>query len=47
MVHVAPSWMLRWDQVKDGWVDAMGCIGPYYPYFVIFYVLGPRGIVVF
>jgi hypothetical protein len=47
VVHVAPSRRLHRDQVKDGWVDVMGCVGPCYPYFVIFYVLGPRGVVVF
>jgi hypothetical protein len=44
---VAPSWRLRRDQVEDGRVDAMGCVGPDYPYFAVFYLLGPRGIVVF
>jgi hypothetical protein len=24
----------------------MGCVGPYYPTFAIFNVLGPRGIVI-
>jgi hypothetical protein len=47
MVHVLPSRRLRQDQVEDGWVDVMGCVGPCYPYFVIFYILGPKGIVVF
>jgi hypothetical protein len=47
MVHVAPSWRSHEDQVKDGWVDAMGCVGPCYPYFAIFHVLGHRGILVF
>jgi hypothetical protein len=47
MVHVAPSWMSHEDQVEDGWVDATGCIGPCYPYLSVFFVLGPRGILVF
>jgi hypothetical protein len=47
VVHVAPSWRLRRDQVENGRVDAMGCIRPCCPYFAIFYVLGPRGIIVF
>jgi hypothetical protein len=34
-------------QVEDGRVDAMGCIGSCYTYFTIFFLLGPRGIVVF
>jgi hypothetical protein len=33
-------------QVEDGWVDAMGCVRPYYPTFTVFIILGPRGIVV-
>jgi hypothetical protein len=45
-VHVAPSWRLRRRQVEDGRVDVMGCVGPYYPTFVDFNVLGPRDIVV-
>jgi hypothetical protein len=36
--------MSREDQVEDGWVDAMDCIGPCYPYFAVFIVLGPRSI---
>jgi hypothetical protein len=47
VVHVAPSQRLRRDQVEDGRVGAMGCIIPCYPYFTIFCVLGPRGILVF
>jgi hypothetical protein len=41
VMHIAPSWRSCENQVKDGWVNAMGCIGPYYPYFVVFIVLGP------
>jgi hypothetical protein len=44
---VAPSQRLRRDQVEDGRVDATGCVGLGYPYFIVFYVLGSRGIVVF
>jgi hypothetical protein len=47
VVHVAPSRRLCQDQVECGRVDATGCVGSYYPYFVIFYLLGHRGIVVF
>jgi hypothetical protein len=47
VVHVAPSQMLYRDQVEDGQVDAMGCVGACYPYFAVFYVLGTSGIVVF
>jgi hypothetical protein len=45
-VHVAPSRRLRRRQVEDGRVDATGCVGPCYPTFVVFNVLGHRGIVV-
>jgi hypothetical protein len=47
VVHVAPSQRLRRVQAKNGWVDVTGCVGPFYPRIMIFYVLGPRGIVVF
>jgi hypothetical protein len=46
VVHVAPSWRLRRSQVVDGRVDVMSCIGPFYPTFTVFNVLGHRGIVV-
>jgi hypothetical protein len=46
VVHVAPLRRLRRRQVEDGWVDVTGYVGPCYPTFVIFNVLGPRGIVV-
>jgi hypothetical protein len=45
-VHVAPMRRLRQRQVEDGWVDVTGCVGPCYPIFVVFNVLGSRGIVV-
>jgi hypothetical protein len=44
---VAPSQRLRRDQVEGGRIDVTDCVGPYYPYFAVFYVLGFRGIVVF
>jgi hypothetical protein len=34
-------------EADDGWVDAMGCVGPFYPKTIVFYVLGPRGNLVF
>jgi hypothetical protein len=37
----------REDQVEDGWIDVIGCIDPYYPYFIVFYVLDIRDIIVF
>jgi hypothetical protein len=47
VVHVASSWRSREDEVEDGWVDKTGCIRLFYPNFVVFVVLGPRGILVF
>jgi hypothetical protein len=46
MMHVASSRRSRGDEAEDGRVDATGCIGLCYPYFVIFTVFGPRGILV-
>jgi hypothetical protein len=40
---VASSRRSRGDKVKDGRVDATGCIGLFYPNFVIFFVLGNKG----
>jgi hypothetical protein len=31
MMHMISSQMLRQDQVDDGRVDAIGCVGPCYP----------------
>jgi hypothetical protein len=47
VVHVAPSRRSGENQVEDGRVDATGCIGPFYRNFVVLYVLGPRGILLF
>jgi hypothetical protein len=47
VVHVASSWMSHEDEAEDGRVDAMGCIRLFYPYFVVFIVLGRRVILVF
>jgi hypothetical protein len=47
VVHVVLSWRLRRDKVEDGQVDVTGCVRPCYPYLFVFYVLDPRGIVVF
>jgi hypothetical protein len=46
VVHVAPSWRLRQRQVEDEQFDVMGYVGPCYPTFIVFNVLGPMGIVV-
>jgi hypothetical protein len=45
VVHVAPSRRLCRRQVEYGRVNATGCVGPCYPTFAVFNVLGPRGIV--
>jgi hypothetical protein len=47
MVHMATSRRLRRDQVEDGRVDVMGHIGPCYPCFAVFIVLGSQGNLVF
>jgi hypothetical protein len=47
VVHVASSQRLRRVEVEDGWVDATGCVGPFCTKIVVFYVLGPRGNLVF
>jgi hypothetical protein len=43
VVHVASSWRSCGDEAEDGWVDATGCIGPFYPNFDIFFELGHKG----
>jgi hypothetical protein len=47
VVHAASSPSLLEDEAEDGWVDATGYIGLFYPYFVVFVVLYPRGILAF
>jgi hypothetical protein len=47
MVHVASLWMLRQIQAEDGWVDAIGCVRPFYSNFIVSYVLGPCVILFF
>jgi hypothetical protein len=37
---------VRRRQVGDRRVDVTGCVGPCYPTFTVFNVLGPRGIIV-
>jgi hypothetical protein len=46
MVHVASSRRLCRVEADDGRVDAMGYVGPFYPNFAVFYVLGPMSILV-
>jgi hypothetical protein len=43
MVYVASSQRSHGDEAEDGWVDAMGRIGLFYPNFSIFVVLGHKG----
>jgi hypothetical protein len=47
VVYVVSSRRLHEDEVEDGWVDAMGCIGLFYHNFVVSIILAPRGILVF
>jgi hypothetical protein len=47
VAHVTSSWRSRENEVEDGRVNETGCIGPFYPYFVVFVVLGHRCILVF
>jgi hypothetical protein len=47
VVHVVPSLRSCEDQVEGGRVNAMGCIGPCYPYFIVLDVLSHKGILVF
>jgi hypothetical protein len=47
VVHVSPLWRLHRDQVEDGRVDVMGYVGSCNPYIVVFFVLCPRGVIVF
>jgi hypothetical protein len=47
MVHVVSLLRLHRVEAEDGWVDAAGYVRPFYPNFIIFYVLCPRGILVF
>jgi hypothetical protein len=42
MVHVASSRGSRRDGAKDGWIDAMGYIGLFYPNITVFIVLGHK-----
>jgi hypothetical protein len=47
VVYVAPTRRLRRGQVEDGRIDAMDCVGLCYPCFIVFFVLVPRGVLVF
>jgi hypothetical protein len=43
MVHMASSQRLHGDEAEDERVDVIGCIGLFYPNFIIFIVLGHKG----
>jgi hypothetical protein len=47
MVHVALSQRSHRDGAEDRRVDATCCIRLFYPNFVVFIVLDPKGILVF
>jgi hypothetical protein len=47
MVHVASSRRSPRDEAEDRRIDAMGCIGLFYPNFVVFIVLVPKSNLVF
>jgi hypothetical protein len=42
VVHVVLSWRSCGDEAEDGRVDAMDCIGLFYPNFAILVVLGHK-----
>jgi hypothetical protein len=44
---LTPSLRLCEDQVKDGRVDSIGCVGPCYLYFAVFIILDRRRILIF
>jgi hypothetical protein len=46
VVHVAPSRRLHQRQVEDERIDVTDCVGPCYPTFTVFNVLGTKDIVV-
>jgi hypothetical protein len=47
MVHMASLRRLHRVKAEDGWVNVTGCIRPFYRNFDVFYVLCPKGILVF
>jgi hypothetical protein len=47
VMHVTPSQRLCRVQVEDGWINVTDCVGPCYPCFAIFFLLGHMNIVVF
>jgi hypothetical protein len=47
MVHTTSSRRSHEDKAEDGWVDVIGCIRLFYPYFAVFIVLSHRDILIF
>jgi hypothetical protein len=47
IMHMSLLRRLRRVEAKDGWVDAMGCVGAFHPNFAVFYVLCHIGILIF
>jgi hypothetical protein len=47
MVPVVSSRRLCRVEAEYRWVDTTGCVGLFNPNFIVFYVLGPMGILVF
>jgi hypothetical protein len=47
MMHVTSSQRLCRVETEDGLVDAMSCIGPFYPNVIVFIILDTKGILVF
>jgi hypothetical protein len=47
LVHMVSSRRLRRDQVEDGRVNVVSCIGLCYPYFAVFLILDCRNILIF
>jgi hypothetical protein len=46
VMHVASSHR-SCEEVEDGWVDAMNCVGPYYPCFTVFIILSLMNVLFF
>jgi hypothetical protein len=47
MLHVTSSRRLHRVKAEDGHVNVTSYVEPFYPNFAVFYVLGPRDILVF
>jgi hypothetical protein len=47
IVHLSSSWRSHEDKAEDKRVNTTGCITLFYPNFVVFVVLCPKGILIF